>query len=75
MTNHRYTVPPLTDDDVVLSESHLLTVLLELNRMGRLDETTVYVYEESSDGRTYKGTVEASSVLTAGGVPENQIRT
>lgn len=75
MTNHRFTVSPLTDDDIVLSESHLLTVLLELNRMGRLDDLTVHVYEESPDGRIYKGRTKASSVLSAGGVRENQIQT
>lgn len=75
MTNRRYSVPPLIDDDVVLSESDLLTVLLELHRMGRLaDTTTVHVYEEQSEGRTFKGTVQASSVLTAGGVDEKQFR-
>lgn len=74
MPNHRYSVSPLTEETIVLSESHLLTALRELNRVGRLEETTVHVYEEDADGRRYKGTLEASSVLMAGGVDEKQIR-
>lgn len=75
MDDYVYTLTPFTDEDLILPEAHLLRVLRELDRMGRLDEQTIYIYEGRADARTYVGTADASSVLDAGGVSETLIET
>jgi hypothetical protein len=72
--NLQFRLSPASDEGPYESEEALLKALRRLAHRGDLWYTTVHVYDVRGSSRTALGTIDASTVLTAGKVDPELLR-